>query len=154
MIFPAVGLASTAVLALQDFRTRRVGVVPLLLLGLAGLAWKGFATSQSAWNELFANLVFLGMILGAVWIWFRWIKRRKVLDHLLGAGDIVLFFSLTPWFSPPAFLLFFNLSLLIPLGIHFLSPRTVPETETGGIPLAGWMGLSFLICFPISLILP
>lgn len=139
-------LLPAAVLACDDFRTRRVSVRWLAALGVAAVAaaWttEGGRTLllQTATNAallLLSGLLFAGYLR----------LRGLVVRHAFGAGDAVFLLAVAPLFAPASFLRFLVVTALAALvwwTMRRHRRRTVPFVGVGGCVLAGWVVLQFL----------
>ena len=131
----------------QDLKYRAVNW--LLFLGLAIL---GFTMSLLAigfkntlLNAMFNNVVVL-LELSLVYLYFLIKMRRgiKFINEKLGIGDVMMLFALSFSFSPVNFMVFVLLSLIISLSIALI------WKEGPTIPLAGYMGLCYLIFLTLN----
>lgn len=139
-------LLPAAVLACEDWRTRRVSVSWLAVLSVAAgaAAWltEGWRTMllQTAGNA--ALLLLSGMLLVG---YLR--LRRLVVRHSVGAGDALFLLAVAPLFAPTEFLWFLIAACVVALLWWVCCGRrrrTIPFVGAGGIALAGWVALQFL----------
>lgn len=139
-------LLPAAVLARDDFRTRRVSVAWLAVLGVTAVAaaWltEGWRTMllQTAGNA--ALLLLSGMLLvGYLHL------RRLAVRHSVGAGDVLFLLAVAPLFAPTEFLWFLIAACIVALlwrACCGCRRRTIPFVGAGGIALAGWVAFRFL----------
>lgn len=139
-------LLPAAVLARDDFRTRRVSVRWLAALGVAAAAaaWtvQGRCTLllQTATNA--ALLLLSGLLLAGC---LR--LRRLAVRHAFGAGDAVFLLAVTPLFAPESYLRFLvatAFAALVWWAMRRRRRRTVPFVGVGGCVLAGWIVFQFV----------
>ncbi len=139
-------LLPAAVLARDDFRTRRVGILWLAALGAAAVvaAWSTQGARAAA-EHMLCNSVLLLVSGAALTCYLR--LRRLPAHRSIGAGDIIFITALTPLFAPAAFLRFLLAACIVALiwwaGCGRRS-RTVPFVGAAGIALAGWVALRFI----------
>ena len=139
-------LLPAAVLACEDWRTWRVSVLWLAVLGVAAgaAAWltEGWRTMllQTAGNA--ALLLLSGTIL------FGYLRLRRLsVRHAFGAGDVLFLLAVAPLFAPTEFLWFLIAACVVALlwwACCGRRRRTIPFVGAGGIALAGWVAFRFL----------
>ena len=139
-------LIPAAVLARDDFRTRRVPVLWLAALGVSAIAgaWltEGWRTMllQTAGNA--ALLLLSGALLAG---YLR--MRRLSVRHSAGAGDAAFLLAVAPLFAPAVFP-YFLISACIAALLWWAGcrgrRRTIPFVGAAGIVLIGWAALQFL----------
>ncbi len=143
-------LIPAAVLARDDFRTRRVPVLWLAALGVSAIAaaWltEGWRTMllQTAGNA--ALLLLSGALLAG---YLR--MRRLSVRHSAGAGDAAFLLAVAPLFAPTEFLRFLIAACVVALlqwGCCGRRRRTIPFVGAAGIVLIGWAALQFLRLWP------
>lgn len=139
-------LLPVAVLARDDFRTRRVDASWLAVLSAVsvGVSWHtlGWRTMllQTAGNA--ALLLLSGMLLVG---YLR--LRRLAVRHSVGAGDVLFLLAVAPLFAPTEFLWFLITACVVALLWWVCCGRrrrTIPFVGAGGIALAGWVAFRFL----------
>lgn len=127
----------------QDFRCRRVSLVPILLFGVLQICvciWK-YGAVQAGYNIL-ANLIALIIISGFVTIYAYF--RFKLKKQIIGGGDIIFLLLLTPYFTFPYLLHFLIVSFLLALfgwGIRIYHTKEKVFT----IPLISYLGICYAI---------
>lgn len=135
-----------AVLARDDFRTRRVDASWLAVLGTVsvGVSWHtlGWRTMmlQTAGNA--ALLLLSGTAL------FGYLRlRRLAVRHSVGSGDVLFLLAVAPLFAPTEFLWFLIAACVVAL-LRWVCcgrrRRTIPFVGAAGIVLIGWAALQFL----------
>ena len=139
-------LVTAAVLARDDFRTRRVDASWLAVLGTVsvGVSWHtlGWRTMllQTAGNA--ALLLLSGTAL------FGYLRLRRLsVRHAFGAGDVLFLLAVAPLFAPTEFLRFLIAACVVALLWWVCCGRrrrTIPFVGAAGIVLIGWAALQFL----------
>lgn len=139
-------LVPAAVLACEDWRTRRVSVSWLAVLSVSAgaAAWltEGWRTMllQTAGNA--ALLLLSGTAL------FGYLRlRRLAVRHSVGAGDALFLLAVAPLFAPTGFLRFVIAACVVALLWWVCCGRrrrTIPFVGAGGLALAGWVAFRFL----------
>ena len=140
-------LLPAAVLARDDFRTRRVGIAWLVGLGLAAVAAGWFC---DGWRTMLLHAAGGALLLGLLGVslagYLR--LRRKRIGRSLGAGDAVFLLVITPLFSPEAYLRFLIAACALSLvWWAFLRPSrrsTIPFVGMAGLALGGWVLLKIV----------
>jgi hypothetical protein len=93
------------------------------------------------------NLLFLGVLLSLLHLYFRVRERRWfwLFNRYLGVGDVVFWGVSSVYFSLPSFVLFFLLSLSLALALY--AWLTAVRQPAGSVPLAGFqaVGLAGLL---------
>lgn len=132
-----VGGLCALVLLFQDLRSRSIHIIPTILLGISGVAYSLESGMLNAGINILQNLIFIGLILGTVWLYFRIREGGKFWDEKIGWGDgLFLLMSIT-WISGLSYLLFFVSGLiLLLLGIAILAVARSSASNLS-IPLAG-----------------
>lgn len=131
-------LPPAAVLACEDFRTRRVSVGWLAALGGAafGAAWSraggAEALACTATNGALAMLLVAGL---AGWQALRGRPLRAFFGTAFGAGDGAAMLAVAPLFGPEAYVRFLLAACLAALGWWVLR-------RAAAVPLAGVMALT------------
>ena len=133
-------LVPAAVLARDDFRTRRVDASWLAVLGTVsvGVSWHtlGWRTMllQTAGNA--ALLLLSGTAL------FGYLRLRRLsVRHAFGAGDVLFLLAVAPLFAPTEFLRFLIAACVVALLWWVCCGRrrrTIPFVGAAGIVLIGW----------------
>ena len=144
-----IGFISGMVLFFQDVKKREISLFILILFALSGAGYRYAGVAADFISDLFINSLIVFAILSIILAYYRLKGANKIMDHLLGWGDIAMLLALSPWFTPWQFSLFYCLSTAS-LSILFLllikSGRWKPADT---IPLAGLMGLLFSLFFPL-----
>ncbi len=142
----SVALVCALVLAVQDFRTRLISPLVLLVLGVA-LALAGSA--QASWTEIgtcfLINLAFIATQLLLLTLWFS-VRQRKfvsIFDTHIGLGDIFFFVAIALAFAPVNFIFFYALGLASTLLVVILL-LLLRKTITS-IPLAAALAIPLMI---------
>jgi hypothetical protein len=134
-------LAST--ICYQDVKTRLVHLI--LLVGFIGLlAFK--AVWETSYIEVLVlerliNLIILSLTLLLVWIYFKFIRKKRFLN-VIGMGDILVFLAFVIAYEANTFIIHLTLSLIFSLLLHFIFKNNYKKKDT--IPLAGFMCIYFI----------
>lgn len=129
-------------LIVSDFRSKSVYVWQILLFFVAQLLYCFLSADKLAiihnmiTNSLF--LVFLSLCMG-IYIFIRFREKSK----LIGWGDILFVFALTPYFTLHRFLVFMIISMILSLSgwaVYYLMGRRSKE-----IPLVSTIGICYCL---------
>lgn len=146
----ALGGAICMVLLVQDLRRREVHVLPLVALGVAGLAYGWLDLGPGMWRQLLVNAGFVLLVLGLMWVVMK-VRRpgRRILDAQLGTGDVALFFTVVGWLDPLGYVMWFVTGLvLVVLGV--LAWATLGRWRADApIPLAGLLAGYLVVFWPV-----
>lgn len=130
----------TAIMALSDFRSRKITLWSLLLLFALCLPISIYLYGGSAVvNHIMLN-IFLLAYLGVGILLYLWIRHRRFTNPLkrhLGSGDLLFVLALTPLFDPEKFLIFLLASMVGALAWWMAGGRK------SSIPLVGILGIAF-----------
>lgn len=139
-------LLPAAVLARDDFRTRRVGLVWLAVLGITAVVTAWLTQERHAMAEhTLCNALILLLSGALLALCLRLCGQRIV--RAAGAGDGMFLLCVTPLFPPAEYIRFMIACCLAALiwwvcgGRRY---RTIPFVGTGGIVLAVWGAIQFL----------
>lgn len=128
-------------LAREDFRTRRVAVVWLAVLGVAAVAvgWTSFGFRPMLLHAgVNAGIL---VIFSAAMLGYQLLRHRPVrtfFEQSFGLGDVVMMIAVVPLFVPGSYVRFLLVSCLAGLAWW-----TVKRSET--VPLAGIMALTLAV---------
>lgn len=95
--------------------------------------------------ETFLNIIIVVVIISVGWLYSNFILKKKFLGESIGGGDLFLFIALCFCFPTISFIVFFVISLLYSLLIHFI----IKKRDTT-VPLAGYMSLFFMLIYMLS----
>ena len=109
--------------------------------------------SQIDYTTLFinslVNITLVTTILLVLYIYSKFILKKKLINESIGTGDVFLFFALCFCFSIISFLVLFVFSLVFSLFVHlFITQKKIVDKT---IPLAGYMSLFFSSVYAASL---
>lgn len=141
-----IGIVALAILAWQDFRTRKIAwwLLPIIAGVLCFFALQKNSVVET--GKVFSlNLVFLLLQFLLVWIWFS-LKQKKwttIIDQQIGLGDVLFMICLALAFSPANFLIFYTVGMILTLAVALLA-RTVRIAVKSEIPLAGALALPLI----------
>lgn len=124
----------------SDLRSRRIGMLPLIVFGIVLLAVSlvEFEWRQTAINVVF-NLLTLSLLILALYGYSR--VRKMRLCEMIGGGDLAFVLTLMPYFEVRAYMLFLIVSSCITLSIWYLARRR----HCGDIPLVSGLGACFVV---------
>jgi len=136
------------IIAFQDFRERAVlwFLFPILAIALAVLHLKNNSLEAFLWFSLI-NFILVSVILLVLFLYTKYIMRKKFINVSFGIGDILFFYALTLGFPSITFIFIFVGSILFSI-ILFLIFKNKWSLNT--VPLAGLMGLYLLGVFIIN----
>ncbi|MGL4595959.1 MAG: hypothetical protein ACRCYO_00430 [Bacteroidia bacterium] len=139
-----VALACALVLAVQDFRTRLVSPILLLLLGIAlAIAASAQASFAEIGISFLINLAFIAAQVLLLIIWFS-VRQRKfvaLIDTHIGLGDLFFLAAVALAFAPVNFIVYYSLGLTCTLLVAAIlllfrkSITTIPLAAALAIPL-------------------
>ncbi len=138
--------ACLLILLVQDFRSRTIHWIPLLLV-FVFLLILGFYEQDLP--DLAASIGFnLGFVLLQIVVLKLWLRvsrgaGTRLIDGMLGLGDILFLCAITPAFEAFYFLTFFVLSLGLIL-LFYLLLKLLRIAHNPHIPLAGFLS-GFLV---------
>ncbi len=140
----------------QDLSSRSVSwpLFPLLaVLGIA-LSWLELRSAAAILKNIGLNAGFLLLQFGLLRLWFRMrTGKGAIIDHAIGKGDLFFLLDACCFFSPLNFILFYLLSLLISLLLHFvLRSRPAFYGYQGNVPLAGLQAGCLLLALAVCAI--
>jgi hypothetical protein len=126
-----------------DFRCRRVLLWHLLLFGVLQLV---LSTYRLGWavvsQNLIINVLALSVIGIALWLYIRIRFGRKT---VIGMGDIIFIFLLSPYFSCREFMYFLIISSLLTLIVWMICRYIHIEEKNNEIPLISAFGICYFI---------
>ena len=129
-----------AIMALSDFRSRKIALWSLLLLFALCLPVSICLYGGSVViNHIVLNILLL-VYLGTGILLYLWIRHRRFTNPLrrhLGSGDLLFVLALTPLFAPKEFLVFLLASMVGGLAWWMVNDRK------DSIPLVGILGIAF-----------
>ena len=141
MFLILIGLAACIWISYEDFRTRYIPLWGLIILAIAGLA-KLLLEHGILFYDWLLNLGICLLIWGVVYAYFKWLRGQEVMDQLLGWGDVVMLLAITPWLQSSSYLLLYIVSVFAALIFSVI--LRLKNGTFGEIPLAGFLGLSFI----------
>jgi hypothetical protein len=104
------------------------------------------------WNQFIDgaiwNLVVVSAIIGILFLYTRFISRKKFLNHSFGLGDLLFFYAFSLGFPTFTFILLFSTSILF-TALIFIFYRSQRPLAT--VPLAGLMSLFLVLTLLLSL---
>ena len=131
-----------AIMALSDFRSRKIALWSLLLLFALCLPISIYIYGGSVVvNRIVLNILLLAY-LGTGILLYLWVRHRRFTNPLrryLGTGDLLFMLALTPLFNPKEFLIFLLVSMVGGLAWWMVSSRK------DSIPLVGILGIALEI---------
>ena len=132
-----------------DLRNRTVRLLPLLLLLLAGLFFRGTQFGLQMWGDWAINAgLLLGVIL-MVWMGLRLLGITGLVNQQIGIGDLIFMLAAGTWLNPFGFALFLSSGLLFVLLIILLMIVFGLQSREMPLPIAGLMAAYLLMFFPL-----
>jgi hypothetical protein len=130
-------IAVSAWICTQDFKERKVYLFCYPLLAMCVLAVQ---YTHCGFGELFLeNLIINNCILfiqfAIITVYFKWVRSVQP-AKVIGVGDILFYFCLTPLMSVPTFVMF-NIASLLVVIVLFIFLRKQLKLLKDSIPLAG-----------------
>jgi hypothetical protein len=152
LVLKLIILTVLGALAIQDFKSRSVYWFwfPFLAIAFAGMHWFRFHQLAGYWEPVSFNLLFIGLQLAILTIYFS-LKNGRVVNithQLLGWGDILFFLAAAFYLSVLNFVFFYVGSLIVVL-FCWLLWQLISVKGGRYIPLAGFQSI-LLIMFLIA----
>jgi hypothetical protein len=134
----------------QDWKFRAISwtIFPLLFGATVTL----FFINQQPWQILCLNLLFIGLVFTALFLYIA-IKRKKFVNLFradLGVGDVLFLIGVAPLFWMQNFILFFITGMFFTAIFQLLINRWKPSQT---IPLAGYLSLYLMVLSGIGYVL-
>lgn len=127
----------------QDYKDRFVYWFLYPFVGILGLCIQlklGYS-SLFIFYSFIINLLFIATIISLLWIYTKYILKKKFYNTTIGSGDLLFFICLCTVFSVEVFIVLFVFSIITSLLLHlFLKNRYHNNVS---VPLAGYMALFF-----------
>lgn len=140
------------VIFIQDMKYRAVSwIIFPVTAGLCYFAQEG----STNFAGIAFNIAFISIQLFLLWLYFS-LKNRKAVNLLsahIGLGDLLFLYSITFFFSPVTFLLFYISSLILVI-LFVIVQRIVWSDVNKEIPLAGLQALLMCVFIGLSSIYP
>lgn len=140
------GIFSLLMLAVQDFRSRRIAwwLLPLFVTGII-LVFSAHGNGRDFFYFFSLNLFFLVLqfIFLSGWYFVKNKKFTRIIDSKLGLGDVLFLVCIATMFSPGNFLLVYTSGMLFSLCTSLLIKfgRRNIDFE---IPLAGLLAIPLI----------
>ena len=141
MFLHFIQISTLAIASFQDFKHREISwfLLPILFL----ISAIELYTSDRTVIEAFLSGLFVLFILLLTYLFYA--AKHKSLridfaDTLIGWGDILFFFAITPAFNFKNFSILFPLSLVFSLIAHLLVHKL---DNAKSIPLVGWQSIFY-----------
>jgi hypothetical protein len=128
-----------AVLVVDDFRRRQVGVAWIVVTAAAaaGITIARIGTKETLIQTALNLAVVAYMAVGVVaWAWIKARKPVNPLNRFIGLGDALFFVAITPMFPLKTFAWLVVASMVFSLA-WWRSKRNVPLVATSGIVTCG-----------------
>lgn len=150
ILLTSIGVVAALGIAWSDFRIREIHIGWFAIMAIAGIMYQISYGTVNHMNDMLFNGLCIGFMVGSIWLIYRMKGEAKIMDKLLGWGDVVMLIVLGIWLSPLSFLLLFTTtSLILSVGILILQRRG-RISQQYPIPLAGTLAVAFI---PICLFL-
>jgi len=132
-------------ITIQDFRERRISVVGLMVLFVLGIVHSGLALQwMGLTNRIVFNSLFAGFILVSGTLLVKIKKRGDPVSALIGSGDLLFLFAISPLFAFGSYLVFLNTSMILILFIYGIYLAFTGKSYNT-IPLAGSMAMYLMV---------
>ncbi len=151
MLLPILTILIVLFISWQDFTTRLVSLPLIILLSLLGIIM--LYQAQIEEHKLMIvinNLTFLS-IQGLLIILYQYFKKqsiRSILKNKIGAGDILIYIVITPFFSLLNYVSFYLVSVFVSLFV-FIICKALIDIKT--LPYVGVVGVVFSIVLILEL---
>lgn len=135
----------------QDFKERKVFwfLFPLAML-IFGLLYYVQVTSVEVFlYQTLTNLFLVTGILTILFLYTRFITKKRFLNHSLGLGDMLFFYALGLGFPTLTFIVLFVGASLFSIMVFLIIKRNLKHKT---VPLAGLMGLFIIFILFYSFI--
>jgi len=143
-------------LARQDIMSRRISLLGIIVLFLLCCIY----SLQTMQLELIAyrfllNAAFSGVILVSGTLMVKVFRTQSAFKSLIGSGDYLFLFAISPLFSFESFLVFLNTSFTLVLIIFFFLKRSkIDNKKQSTVPLAGGLALCLILVLIAQITLP
>ena len=150
MIFlQLLAMAGFGVMAFQDFKERAVmWILFPLVAGLLATIHIWHIGMEFFWFFALANILLVTAVLIILWLFTKYVFKKKFLDVSFGLGDMLFFYALALGFPTLTFIILFVSALLFAL-FCFSLLRIFNKTDT--VPLAGLMSIYLIGAMCISI---
>ena len=151
-LFFLLGILSLFI-AVEDFRSRKISLIVLLLWLLSAL---GSVLLKHSLKEVFFNaalnclFVLIVFFILTVYSSAKEKKIINIIDTKIGMGDFIFFLVLGISFSPSNYILFFAASSFLTL-IWAISARLLYPKSSKEIPLAGALAVQFIFLLSLRI---
>jgi len=134
------------IIIFQDFKSRAIWwfLAPVLFFAQLGYA---IAQNSFSMRSTLLNIALILTNIGSVWLYFYFRKKGKLefFKEMFGLGDLLMLIALSVLFSPYNFILFFILSCILSLALHYILIYLKVGNRT--IPFAGYIALFYAVLF-------
>lgn len=126
-----------AAMVISDLRSRRIGIVHLIIFGIALLM---ASLWDSGWCQVLVNLSFNLMTVLLLWLsLYGYSRLRKMkLSEMIGDGDLWFALAVTPYLELREYVVYLIISCTITLAVWWLSGLWARKERD--IPLVTGMG--------------
>lgn len=136
-------LLSLVLIFFQDWRFRKIHVMLPLVIFINSFFLIPITNLELAEITAYNSIFFL-ITLGLLTLYMSF-KAREFLNpfvHYFGLGDLLFFIAISPLFVLRNYIIFFILSLVFSILIHFSLKKFIAENT---VPLAGFSALLLII---------
>ncbi len=126
-----------AAMALSDLRSRRIGMVYLVIFGITLLT---ASLIEFGWRQVMFNAAFNLLTVLLLWLLLHIYSRlRKMrLSEMAGGGDLAFLLAVVPYFEPYDYVLFLVVSSMLTLAVWWAAG--IRGQRCREIPLVTGMG--------------
>ena len=141
-------MISALAICWQDFRERQIHIIWMGLMAISGGLYRYVTEGLAFLPDIWANTLIIALMVLLILIWYRLKGETQVMDHKLGWGDVVMFGVLGIWLPPFTFIFFYSGCMFLFTIIMLMAQISGRISRDFSIPLAGMLGLAFVIFFP------
>ncbi len=128
----------------QDVKERLVSwfLFPLLGIFLGLIFYDTVATEHFFLLSLVTNIALVTLIVLILFIYAKFILKKKFINHSFGMGDLLFFYAMAVGFPPLTFIVLFAGGVFFSLLLFFALKKRRGMTT---VPLAGYMAIYLAI---------
>lgn len=142
MVLQLFAILGFGLIAYQDIKERMVQWLLFPLVGLLIGLHHWFKSDPSTFLVLcLSNVVLVSVILVILWLYTKFINKRRFLNTSFGLGDVLFLYAFALGFPPITFLVLLTSGIFFSFLIHIILAKSSVHAS---IPLAGYLSL-FLI---------
>lgn len=126
-----------AAMVISDLRSRRIGIVHLIIFGIALLTT---SLLEFGWYQVLVNISFNLLTVLLLWLFlYLYSRMRKMrLADMIGGGDLAFVLTVVPYLELREYVLFLISSCILTLAVWWMSGITGERSRD--VPLVTGMG--------------